>query len=271
MAVKPFDEDFLNQIVGVQFGSGGVFVLQLRYSTNHTHLPGIPMVLASMPWQGGLVDAFAGIPRSNIQPVTPLLSTKFMWAGPTRTVIGADTDFKEAIIFFSLRKIFSILPKNNDGVIRFDIVPTVAPPTTDLSTTYWVWFNFGDAFPGVEPNTYFSNVAFDSVWDNLPDAQARAASLGTPPGSSHHVETLNEYSTNPGVSSWRVHGETYDKNLNFPVSPIGTPLWSAAPFQQQTMTNGDNQPHHVRVEINMKPGNKVAGGAPALAFRFIKT
>jgi hypothetical protein len=50
-------------------------------------------------------------------------------------------------------------------------------------TSYYVWYDFGDPFPGVEPFLFENNISFDSVWDNFADAQARASSI-----ASHHVE-----------------------------------------------------------------------------------
>lgn len=232
----------LETIVNVQWPSG-VFVLEFEYSKTGLH-PSIQMTGLPFAAEINLFDTVikysitGGASTVVTNPISAAMK-KFLrvWnrAPPYQPAGGLDHIFVgRMMLLMQCSKVRSTYPAPIPPATR-DIVFTVHTPLAGGAFTlpgefaYWVWFDFGDPFPGIEPNTYQSNVAFDSVWGTQAEAEARADLLNE--SSAYHVEAAIGPTTNvPNLFSWRIRGSTYKaKKVDYPIktSPPDTlkPNW----------------------------------------------
>lgn len=220
----------LETIVNVQWPSG-VFVLEFEYSKTGLH----PLIrLLGLPFASD-INLFAAVIKYTItggastvitNPISKEMK-KFVrvWnKSPPYQPVGSDDNIfvGRMMLLMQCSKVRSTYPVPTPPAKR-DIVFTVRTPLAGGSFAlpgafaYWVWFDFGDPFPGIEPNTYQSNIAFDSVWGTQAEADARAAILNE--SSAYHVEAANGPTTNvPDLFSWRIRGSTYkSKKVDYPI------------------------------------------------------
>jgi len=134
----------------------------------------------------------------------------------------------DALLFFNLRKIKSALgPNATQAIIEISTPATGSDHPGMPITSYWVWYNFGEPFPGVPPDDHAASFSYDSVWGTLAEAEARAAFLNA--GVSHHVETETVPGTpEPDRIEWMAFSNTYKGHRDFP-SHNGAPDFNCTP------------------------------------------
>lgn len=207
---------WLETIVNVQW-PGGFIVLEVFYTKTGLHptfsLQGIPFA------EINIFDAVLKYPVPNSPPASvadpvtkAMIAGLRLWNRPPiyKPDGGPDHIFTgRTVIFMQGSKVRSTYPKPTNPDQKRNIVFTVRTPAAGGSYTipgafgYWVWSDFGDPFPGIEPNTYQGNIAFDSVWGTQAEADARAALLNE--HSAYHVEAANGPDTNvPDLLEWIV-------------------------------------------------------------------
>lgn len=113
---------------------------------------------------------------------------------------------------------------------------TVTHTPASSVTSYYVWFDFGDPFPGVPPNDFENNIAWDSTWDNFADAQARADDLNGG-GNPHHVEEFTLVS-----DAFDTFKRTRRTAIFFNLSKIATDFASPFHFQLAFRAGGVGTP-----------------------------
>jgi hypothetical protein len=159
-------------------------------------------------------------------PITPDMR-KFLrlWNRPPYLATDEAGTRGSAILFFNLRKIRTSLPQGQSTfAFKIETPGTGGSTTLPGAPSYWVWYDFGDPFPGIEPYTFQGNISFDSVWGTAEEAAARAAILSV--HSAYHVEVyIGPDTVVPSTLSWDFQATTYRNRTDFPIDAENAPQW----------------------------------------------